>query len=161
MKFFKDSNNTVYAFESDGSQDGFISGNLIAITPLEADQLRSPTKTIAMLKLEKINEINSGFTTQMATIVNGYPEFEIASWSKQESEARSVLSNAISSTPLIDALALARGLDKSELVARIIAKADMFAVVSGQLIGYRQSLEDAVLALPSDCTAEDISIISW
>jgi hypothetical protein len=113
------------------------------------------------LKSEKILTINAEFTKQMATMVQGYPEFEISSWSKQELEARSFTGNPMAPTPLIDALALARGLDKAELVARIIAKADMFAVVSGQLIGYRQSLEDAVLALPSDCTAEDISIISW
>jgi len=42
MKYYKDENNQVYAFESDGSQDDFIKDNLIAITLNEADELRKP-----------------------------------------------------------------------------------------------------------------------
>lgn len=38
MKLFKDSNNTVFAYEADGSQDTLI-GNKIAITKAEADQI--------------------------------------------------------------------------------------------------------------------------
>lgn len=42
MKYYKDENNAVYAFEADGSQDSFIGKNLIAITEAEADALRAP-----------------------------------------------------------------------------------------------------------------------
>jgi hypothetical protein len=45
MKFFKDSQNTVYAFESDGSQDAFIPDGLTPITSQQADALRTPSLT--------------------------------------------------------------------------------------------------------------------
>ncbi len=42
MKHFKDEKGVVYAFESDGSQDDFISEGLVAITEAEADEMRAP-----------------------------------------------------------------------------------------------------------------------
>lgn len=45
MKYFRDQAGTVYAFESDGSQDGFIGADLSAITQQQADELRNPPLT--------------------------------------------------------------------------------------------------------------------
>ena len=45
MKYFKDGQNTVFAFEADGSQDDFIHAGLIQITEQEADELRFPPPT--------------------------------------------------------------------------------------------------------------------
>jgi hypothetical protein len=42
MKYYKDSNNQVYAYADDGSQDEYIPTDLIAITEAEADELRAP-----------------------------------------------------------------------------------------------------------------------
>ena len=46
------------------------------------------------------------------------------------------------STPLLSALAEARGISLPDLVERVLAKADAFAVASGSIIGQRQALED-------------------
>jgi hypothetical protein len=65
MKYYKDENNNVYAYESDGSQDAFIPENLIAITKEQADELRltsmpeytpppQPTKAELLAKLQEI-----------------------------------------------------------------------------------------------------------
>jgi len=40
MKYFKNANSDVFAFEADGSQDDFIPENLIPISMAEADALR-------------------------------------------------------------------------------------------------------------------------
>lgn len=40
MKLFKDSNNSLFAYETDGSQDHLIASNLIQITEEEANQIR-------------------------------------------------------------------------------------------------------------------------
>jgi hypothetical protein len=40
MKFFKDSQNTIYAFEADGSQDAFIKPGFVSITVEEVEALR-------------------------------------------------------------------------------------------------------------------------
>lgn len=42
MKYFKDKNNSVYAYEADGSQDNFVLPDLIAITENEAILLANP-----------------------------------------------------------------------------------------------------------------------
>ncbi len=42
MKYFKNSNNKVFAYESDGSQDSIISPELIAITEAEMLTLTAP-----------------------------------------------------------------------------------------------------------------------
>ena len=42
MKHYKDAQNNLYAYESDGSQDALILPGLVAITQAEADALRAP-----------------------------------------------------------------------------------------------------------------------
>lgn len=39
MKYYKDKDNNIFAFEADGSQDEFISDDLIAITQKEAEDI--------------------------------------------------------------------------------------------------------------------------
>lgn len=120
-----------------------------------------PPKTIAELKLEKLLEVNAEFNQSMLPIVNGVPDFERESWKKQEEEARTYQANNAATTPLLDSLAETRGIAKTELVTRIITKADLFATVSGQLIGKRQKLEDQINALPANATAADVAAIVW
>lgn len=45
MKYFKDINNIVYAYESDGSQDEFIIPDLSPITEKEAMDIANPPPT--------------------------------------------------------------------------------------------------------------------
>lgn len=97
----------------------------------------------------------------ISTIRAGYSESEVLSWPKQEAEARALVVDVNAATPLLDALAEARGIDKSELAARVIAKADAFAAISGALIGKRQRLEDQLDALPADATPEQVAAIVW
>lgn len=43
MKHYKNSKNEIFAYEADGSQDGFISKDLVLITDAELAILRAPT----------------------------------------------------------------------------------------------------------------------
>jgi hypothetical protein len=61
MKFYKNTQNEVYAYESDGSQDAFIKPNLTLISEEVANQLRNPPKSLAELKLIKEFEIRNGY----------------------------------------------------------------------------------------------------
>ena len=54
MKYYKDENNLVYAFEADGSQDDFIGKHLLAISKEEADKLRFPLPTLEQTQ-DKLN----------------------------------------------------------------------------------------------------------
>ena len=59
---------------------------------------------------------------------------------------------------MLDALATARGLDKMELVTRILAKADVMAEYSGQIVGVRQRIKDQVLAATTLAELEEVSV---
>ena len=128
-------------------------GKPILITP------PPPTKT--ELKAAQIQKINANFTDAMNALTGSYPVNEILSWHKQEAEARAYALNITAVTPLIDALSVARGVAKNDLVGRIIAKSNAFAAISGGLIGKRQALEGAVEALPTTASDTQINAINW
>ncbi len=127
----------------------------------EIMKLPFPPPTTESLIAAKRAEINAAFEQSMQLITSGYPSKEVSSWSKQEAEARAYVANNSAATPLIDALASSRSVNKAELVTRIFAKADLFAGVSGTLIGRRQGLEDDLNALPATATPEEIAAITW
>ncbi len=52
MKYYKDKNNEVYAYESDGSQDEFIADTFILISEQEALAITNPQPTKAQLIAE-------------------------------------------------------------------------------------------------------------
>ena len=107
-------------------------------------------------KVSKLAEINSKYNVATSSLVSTYPSTEVLTFDKQEQEARAWLADNSVSTPLINALAHGRGIDKAELVRRIIAKADAFTVATGYLTGQRQKYEDK---LEAATTAEEIEAI--
>ena len=101
-----------------------------------------PVPTLDEVKAAKLSEINAAADRAIATLTATYPDRELATFDKQESEARAYAADPTASTPLLSALAQARGIPLDELVRRVLAKADAFAVASGSIIGQRQALED-------------------
>lgn len=101
-----------------------------------------PVPTLDEAKAAKLSEINAAADRTLATLTATYPNREISTFDKQESEARAYAADPTASTPLLSALAQARGISLPELVERVLAKADAFAVASGSIIGQRQALED-------------------
>lgn len=94
------------------------------------------------IKSRKLTEINDAYQQAIATLTPTYPDDERLTFDKQEAEARAWLADNSAPTPFVDALAAGRQMDKAELVSRIIAKADAFALASGSLTGQRQRYED-------------------
>ena len=121
----------------------------ITFTPPEPHKLGE-------LKAIKLNEINALYQQSIATLTPTYPDDERLTFDKQEQEARAWLADNSAPTPFVDALAAGRQMDKAELVNRIIAKADAFAVASGILTGQRQRYEDLLDAAKS---AEEVAAI--
>lgn len=105
------------------------------------DQLPKPVDEVAGTKLRAVN---GHCDVLLASVKAGYPQGEVESWSKQENEARAWLANNAASTPLLNGLCSGRGLNKSDLVVRVIAKADAYAVFVGLVIGVRQAYEDRI-----------------
>lgn len=115
-----------------------------------------PEKTINQLKDSKLVEINMKYDEATESIVRTYPTTELLTFDKQEKEARSWDADNTVSTPFLDGLALTRGIDKAELVRRVIAKSDAFQTAVATLTGLRQRYEDQ---LSMATTAEEIAAI--
>jgi hypothetical protein len=105
-------------------------------------QLRNKT-----LKARKIQEINNACEASLSVLRTEYPDSEVISWSKQEIEARKALVDPNYSTPLVDLISEARGMDRMELINKIIQKADQYAYAVGLAVGRRQFLEDQIKAV--------------
>ena len=101
-----------------------------------------PPEPLENMKARKLAEINTAYQQAIATLTPTYPDDERLTFDKQEQEARAWLTDNSTPTPFVDALAAGRQMDKAELVSRIIAKADVFALTSGSLTGQRQRYED-------------------
>lgn len=122
----------------------------------EGALLEKPEKPLSQVKVDKLIEINFAYQQAIATLTPTYPDDERLTFDKQEQEARAWQADNSTSTPFVDALAVGRQMDKAELVDRIIAKADAFAIASGLLTGQRQRYEDL---LDAASTAEDVAAI--
>lgn len=116
---------------------------------------------LAEAKSTKLSEINTVTDATIAVLTETYPDREIATFDKQESEARAYVADPMSSTPFLSALAAARGIELADLVQRVITKADAFTSASGYIIGQRQALEDRLDAAQTvdDVRAVVVSII--
>lgn len=112
------------------TQDG-----TIVFTPPKSEPLET-------VKARKLDEINAAYQQAITALTPTYPDDERLTFDKQEAEARAWLTDNTAPTPFVDALAAGRQMDKAELVSRIIAKADAFALASGSLTGQRQRYED-------------------
>ena len=112
--------------------------------------------TLEELKAAKLAEINAAYDSAVSALVAGYPSNELLTFDKQETEARAWTADNSADTPLVDALALGRGMDKTELVSRILVKAESLAVATGYLTGLRQRYEDSLELAQS---AQDVAAI--
>ena len=86
------------------------------------------------------------YEQSIAQLTAGTPESEKSTWSKQEAEARAYTTDNTASTPLIDGIATARGVDRVYLIGKIIEKADAYTIAIAQLTGVRQAKEDQLMA---------------
>ena len=77
-----------------------------------------------------------------AILTGTYPDREIRTFDKQESEARAYAADATASTPLLSALAQARGIP-----------------LSGSIIGQRQALEDRLDACTTLEEVQGITLV--
>lgn len=110
---------------------------------------------------QQVEKINADYSNAIHNMVKDTPDFERESWPKQEAEAKAYSLDQSSQTPYIDTLAISRGIPREMLLAKILEKVSLYEVAHAHLTGLRQAKEDALKALPADCTIEDIEAITW
>lgn len=110
---------------------------------------------IEKVKEPKLAEIKAQYESAVKAMIGDTDRSEMASWTKQESEARAWINDNAASTPVIDNLLIGRnmGETKAQLVAKIIAKADAYAVAYAQVLGMYHAKQKA---LESCVTVEEV-----
>src|SRR5690348_6565071 len=104
MKYFKDEQGNVFAYESDGSQDSLIKPGLIGITQQQADALRTPAQaapSVITMRQARRALFKSGYLSQVDSLIASIPGDE-------GEEARIDWAKAIEvkrSHPLVSAMA--------------------------------------------------------
>lgn len=120
-----------------------------ANTPDEqANQLIAEYNPWPAEKAAKFAEIDADFETSVSSLTAGWPQHEIQTWSKQESEARAFVANSVASTPMLATIASTRGLTVAELAQRVIRDADAFTNASAIYVGLRHKARQRVQAMP-------------
>lgn len=106
-------------------------------------------------KLTKINTTAQDFITNQARL-NEVPDFEIQTWEQQRVEALAWSDDQAVETPILAAIAEARGIDLDTLRAAALRKAQAFSLLSAHIAGQRQALADR---LNQATTVEEVEAI--
>ena len=121
----------IYA-ETLGEQPEELVFEQIDLTSNELEQLRQGDVYIKGLE----------FTTQFQIdhIGKNYPQFERDTFAAQETEANAYIKDNEAPTPFIDNLCLSRGIEKSVMVAKILANAEALKLATAPIIGQYQKI---------------------
>lgn len=125
---------------------------------LHIDEPPAPIPTLEEAQATKLREINIGFEGAAQALTDGYPEGERLTWPVQQSEALAWALNPAVSTPYLDGLALARGIEPAEMRQLTLDQVQLFMQASQQLVGTRQRLRDEVYAAVS---LSEVAAIVW
>lgn len=109
-------------------------------------------------KAAKIAEVNAACEQALAEIRAQYPQAEIDSWPQQEREAQAWQADNTAETPLLDAISVARGVAKPDVVAKVLINAAAFKIQAGAAFGRRQALRDQIDAAT---TVREVVLIAW
>ncbi|WP_199103189.1 hypothetical protein [Aquitalea sp. ASV11] len=143
--------------------DGQSSGKLIDWTGGMPVLVDSAPRTAVERRAQRLSEVNAYAAIRLGKLSAAYPEGEVQSWSQQTHEAEALTNDPTAPSPLLTSIATARGVPLSALASRVRAKVAAYAVASGQIIGQRQALVDALMAidLQAPNAAEQIAAITW
>jgi hypothetical protein len=103
-------------------------------------------KALAQAKATKLAEVIATYNTAISALVGTTDQYELASWAKQEEEARAYVSDNAVITPLLSGMIVARGLGETvlDLAHKIIAKADAYQAAYALILGTYQAKQKAI-----------------
>jgi hypothetical protein len=108
-------------------------------------------------KLAEINRTAQEFVSR-AVELNKTPEFEVATWPLQAAEAQAWHANSETKTPILAAIAAARGFDLDKLRAAALRKANAYSSLTAHVAGQRQALQSKIEAAESQADLKKIEI---
>lgn len=100
---------------------------------------------LAFLKNQRyIAQIEANTLMKVKELVKDYPDFEVDTFSTQETEAKEYMKDNTSATPFIDSLAASRGVDKEVMISKIINNSIALKSMTAPIIGRYQKIIEAV-----------------
>jgi hypothetical protein len=93
------------------------------------------------------------FSEKMKNLQVEGSDLEVATWEEQKREALAYTADNTASTPMLDILSAGRGIEKSELVTKVLANVESYKTKLANLLLEQQLLEDRVRACQTiaDC----------
>lgn len=116
--------------------------------------------SIDEIKQMKLDEINNQYEKAISQLTRGYPQTEISSWPKQEEEANSWVKDNAADVPFLTNLSIKREISMEILCQKVLDKALTFAMISGDLTGQRQRMEDELDKLYLENNSDDIILMN-
>ena len=92
------------------------------------------------LRDDRAARIRAEGNTRLLAIANPYQPSERETWPVQMSEAEAWLKDNTAVTPMVDAIAAGRSIDKATLVSYIMENTNLFRQASGAILGQQQAL---------------------
>lgn len=160
MPYYKDLQDKVHVLDS-AEFEHLLPPGCVQITDAEASALCAPS--VKQIRIRQLTAFNTHAAKLLAGLSAAYPDGEVQSWAQQTREAEALAADPDASTPLLTSISAIRGVPLTTLAERVRAKVDAYAVASGQIIGQRQALEDALMAidLQAPDAVEQLAAITW
>jgi len=130
-------------------------GQAVTQAELEAIPDADLIPYLKSIKKQEMRDIGAGI---FKSIVSPYSPEERETWHRQVSEAEAYLVDPLSSTPLLDALVLARGNTKEDQATRIVTNKLAFENMAGSILGNQQKKIDLIDAA---MTVAEVESITW
>lgn len=143
-------------FTKDGEEVWKVIGSLpdrVSLTPLE-------TANLADLKAALLTNLNAAAQNfvDAHSGASQVPDFELATWPLQSTEAQAWAADKSAATPILDGIAAARGLDKDKLKAAALKKSQEYSALSAIVAGQRQAIQDQIEAAKTKSALDKIKI---
>lgn len=143
-------------FTKDGEEIWKDIGSLpdgVSLTPLE-------TANLADLKAAMLTNLNAAAQhfVDAHSGASQVPDFELATWPLQSTEAQAWAADKSAATPILDGIAAARGLDKDKLKSAALKKALAYSALSAIVAGQRQAIQDQIESAKTKSALDKIKI---
>ena len=138
-----DNNDKVICFTTDASKGG------IPVDGLNTSNLKTKLDIEKAVKIKEIKQIAQNKIDELSA---KYAPYEVASFADQRAEWKLYIADNNAKTPIVDAIANARGISRDDLFTKIGNNVTAIATAQGQ----QNALEDAIEAC---ATIEDLEAI--
>ena len=118
-------------------------------TQPEAKYADDAAKLEAIRAHKKVHEDTSEktFALKAKQLASKYTESERSSWDQQRAEASAYTADNTSDTPLLSAIAVARGITVGELAAKVLSNAAEYTAAYGELLGKYQKNKELLAGI--------------